>query len=296
LSFAGSAPPFDLFDGDRTILTPDGHSVQIVDAAAGGRVQRVPEGWLYASRSSSTRLLRFQAAAGVDIGVDGDRFVTSPDGVRIAWLSEPAPQKAALKLATLTAAAVTGVVTTPVPDDTVPVAIVGSTVVVSSPEGYDSWDSGRSAYKATGNSDVTGIFGPFGDQVVGTVRAGPTGGPDCLALLAAGAAGLGVRRRTCEPSAVDPHAANALSPDSRWLAVSTGSSVLIVDLASVFTSPSGSQGCAFDSAVRQIAWEDDTHFTVQTTTGWARCGVGVAPDRLVTEGRAGTWHLVPRAG
>jgi hypothetical protein len=295
---SGSALKLDLFDGS-TILTPEGRGLPVPDVAAGSAVDRVPAGWLYTSASARTRLLRTDGKS-VDIGIDGEQFVVSADGTRVAWMvAHPAGQPT-LKLAELTGDSLRDVVTTPVPVGTSPVALVGSRVVVASKQGYDYWDSSSLTFKPTWNGTVREVYGQYGDFAVATVDAAP-GRPDsghgtCLALLSLDSAGLHDSRRLCQPLGLDGKLPNVLSPTGRWLAVAIGDQAQIVDLSAASDRPSP-PSCVFPSSVEGMAWEDGSHIVVRTSSGWRRCTTDAVVTSVDTTARAAdSWTLVSRSG
>jgi len=220
---AGAALKLDLFDGS-TILTPEGRDLPVPNVASGATVDRVSDGWLYTSASAGTRLMRLDGKS-VDVGIDGDQVVVSADGTRIAWLTTREAAQPTLKLADLTGDSLSGVLTTPVPPGTAPVALVGSRVVVASKQGYDYWDPTKLVFKPNWTSSVHDVYGQYGDFAVAAVDA--SGRPDldqgtCVALLSLADDGLRDTRLLCQPIETGGEPPNALSPGGRWLAVASG--------------------------------------------------------------------------
>lgn len=295
---SGSALKLDLFNGS-TILAADGRGLPIADVAAGTSVDRVPDGWLYTSASARTRLLRADGTS-VDVGIDGEQFVVSADGTRVAWMAARPAAQPTLKLAELTGDYVRDVVTTPVPVGTSPVALVSGRVVVASKQGYDYWDPSQLIFKPTWNSAVREVLGQYGDFAVATVDAVP-GGSDskpggCLALFSLAGDGLHDTRQTCQPIGLSGQLPNVLSPTGRWLAIANGRRTQLVDLSTVFDRPSG-PSCVFPSSVENMAWEDDGHLVVRTSSGWQRCTTDAVVTSVDTTARAAdSWTLVSRSG
>jgi hypothetical protein len=295
---SGSALKLDLFNGS-TILTADGRGLPIADVAAGTSVDRVPDGWLYTSASARTRLLRADGTS-VDVGIDGEQFVVSADGTRVAWMAARPAGQPTLKLAELTGDVVRDVVSTPVPAGTSPVALVDGRVMVASKQGYDYWDPSQLIFKPTWNSTVREVFGQYGDLAVATVDAVPSGSDSkpggCLALLSLAGDGLHDTRQTCQPIALSGQLPNVLSPTGRWLAIANGRGAQLVDLSTVFDRTSG-VSCVFPSNVEGMAWEDDGHLVVRTSSGWRRCTTDAVVTSVDTTARAAdSWTLVSRSG
>src|SRR5689334_14634287 len=210
---AGAALKLDLFDGS-TILTPEGRGLPVPNAASGSAVDRVPDGWLYTSASAGTRLMRLDGTS-IDVGIDGDQVVVSADGTRIAWTTTRQAAQPTLKLAELTGDSLSGVLTTPVPAGTAPVALIGSRVVVASKQGYDYWDPTKLVFKPNWTSSVHEVYGQYGDFAVAAVDA--PGRPDldqgtCVALLSLADDGLRDSRLLCQPVETGGEPPNALSP------------------------------------------------------------------------------------
>jgi hypothetical protein len=192
------------------------------------------------------------------------------------------------------------VVTTPVPVGTLPIALVGDRVVVASKQGYDYWDPSQLIFKPTWNGTVREVFGQYGDLAVATVDTGPSGSDrkpgGCLALLSLAGDGLHDTRQTCQPIALSGQLPNVLSPTGRWLAIANGPRAQIVDLSTVFDRPSG-PSCVFQSSVEGMAWEDDGHLVVRTSSGWRRCTSDAVVTPVDTTARAAdSWTLVSRSG
>jgi hypothetical protein len=294
---AGSALKLDLFDG-ATILTPEGRDMPVPNLASGSTVDRVPDGWLYTSASAGTRLMRLDGTS-VDVGIDGDQVVVSADGTRIAWMAARQTTEPRLKLAELTGDSLSGVLTTPVPPGTAPVALVGSRVVVASKQGYDYWDPTKLTFTPSWNSSVREVYGQYGDFAVATVDA--PGRPDlaqgtCVALLSLAGDGLRDTRQLCQPLEVGGKPPNALSPGGRWLAVATGTRAQIIDVAPGPAQPSP-PSCVFPSTVLSMAWEDGDHLVVRTSSGWRRCTTEAVVTSVDTVARAAAnWTLVSRPG
>lgn len=293
---AGSALKLDLFDG-ATILTPEGRGLSVPNIASGSTVDRVADGWLYTSASADTRLMRLDGTS-VDVGIDGDQVVVSADGTRIAWMAARRTAQPTLKLAELTGDSVSGVLTTPVPPGTAPVAMVGDRVVIASKQGYDYWDPTKLTFKPSWTSSVHEVYGQYGDFAVGTVDA--PGRPDleqgtCVALLGLADDGLRDTRQLCQPIEAGGEPPDALSPGGRWLAVARGAKAQIIDVSARSAQPSPS--CAFPSTVLSMAWEDSDHLVVRTSSGWRRCTTDAVVTSVDTTARpTSDWTLVSRPG
>jgi hypothetical protein len=294
---AGAALKLDLFDG-ATILTPDGRGLSVPNVASGSTVDRVPDGWLYTSASAGTRLMRLDGKS-VDVGIDGDRVVVSADGTRVAWMAARETAQPTLKLAELTGDSLSGVLTTPVPPGTAPVALVGSRVVVASKQGYDYWDPTKVTFRPSWISSVHDVYGQYGDFAVAAVDA--PGKPDleqgtCVALLSLADDGLRDTRQLCQPIEAGGGPPNALSPDGRWLAVAAGTKAQLIDVSAKSAQPSP-PNCAFPSTVLNMAWEDGGHLVVRTSNGWRRCTTDAAVTSVDTTARpTSDWTLVSRPG
>lgn len=262
----GPRPDVDLFAAGY-MWTAEGLRISVTEPdTAVTNAYRVPLGWVVGDADDS-RLVRSDGGI-VPLEI-GERWILSPDGTRVAYVTDRT-----LRVASLNAAGMTDLASTEVDADRVPVAFAGDQVVVGEiqPDGrlvaVDRWSPGE-PYRPGSPQQAFGVYEAHVGDVVAQVPG--AGGAACLIRLAVrddgvrpasdAACGIGVPGSGPRP---------LISPDGRWLAVPMPATVAIYDLTTVFRTPIPAATCAA-SPTTDLIWESSGTLLAAAGVTVVRC-------------------------
>ncbi|MET7421249.1 hypothetical protein [Dactylosporangium sp. NPDC005555] len=157
-------------------------------------------------------------------------------------------------------------VTTSAPQSTVPVAFVGSDLVLGREEGagFDVWYAGRT-YTESWDDKVVRIFGVYQDtkSVYAEVKPADKDEPMCLALLTLDQPFKEMKRRCGLPVAAK--AGGRVSPDGHWLAypVAGLKQIAMLDLTKIFDGTTAAKTWTLTVTTKTV-WMNAATFVVES--------------------------------
>lgn len=292
--------PVDVRVGNE-LWTADGRRLSLSSAGDVGQVVSVPTGWVY-SDASAVRLLT-RAGTSVPLTGNAASWAVSTDGAKLATVADKDLRVSRISDKGLVPGAVTKV-----PVASQPVTFHGDFVLLyRGSAGFDSWSATNLPYTEGWDSQLLAVFGSGKDATALRKADGTV----CLveltvttARLRAGTElGCGEVLTTAVSRAVE-------SPDGRWLAVSSGTGVHMIDVFKAREAAVGKTAqdqhntapvVAWNCAARPDApmvWADDiTLLTVSAAAGIVACRTD--GTRLLVPLPAGVtknWELVPAYG
>lgn len=266
-------------DGERPLL----RGTALVEQA-----YRTPYGLLYGS-PAEIRLAGSDEVVG--LATDAGRWLPSPDGRQVAFISG-----GALHVARLDTDGLGTPARADVPAGTTPVIFWGERVVLAGPEPgtYDLWDP-AGPYRPAWTDQLAAVYGQAGDDLV--VLVGEPGA-HCLARVPAGADELRPDRGGgCDrPVPVGPDGYGWLAPGGGWLALPDGDQVHLLPTSPPQGDDVATVTCPRHEPVTPMWWDATTLLTADES-GVVTCNVAGEKERLGRpDGLGPEWDYVPALG